>query len=359
HKLNKGITGWGLYGSDESGLHLLDQRGIEEYHFANQRKAYNIPGSSQSYDSYVIQFSKNSNYDPGFDRSISMAEIELLLEPSINISLLSTENTGNQSKISWKAGFEKNNRGFRLEYLAPGANSWATLTEVASKGNSDSVKLNSYAVTDNTSMAGISQYRLTYLDNGQVTSTNPVGIEVKRNVKLISATAKVNGTSVNIQFKTSLETANPNFIGEHSTDGGITWTQQTIPGGGTTGPKTYNLTDNAPAVGINMYRLRYYANGVETVSQPISVTYGAAKTSNTLVLSVYPNPVERDINFTLDNFKGSGFNVVITDVMGKRLLSQKMDAQAGKTYSLKLPVKPSSGVYFLSVDDGKDVSSVG
>lgn len=66
-----------------------------------------------------------------------------------------------------------------------------------------------------------------------------------------------------------------------------------------------------------------------------------------ITLSVYPNPVAKYVNVKLNNTKLTGGYVIITDLSGNRVLSEKVDSKNINLFVESL----ASGMYCVSTTD--------
>lgn len=71
----------------------------------------------------------------------------------------------------------------------------------------------------------------------------------------------------------------------------------------------------------------------------------SAKAFSKSVISLYPNPVKNELTLISSN-KSQTFNVVIRDLAGKQIISQKL--QGTNTFNTE---KLVSGLYFISIED--------
>jgi hypothetical protein len=109
----------------------------------------------------------------------------------------------------------------------------------------------------------------------------------------------------------------------------------------------YRLVDEAPATGINYYRIRAVsASGEATYSKVVNAT---VKQGN-FVVEAFPNPTREKVTVRINGNAGSAAaTVALTDVSGKLLRRFEMPA-AG---NLEIDLQPwAAGLYFLHYQDG-------
>ncbi|PWK26720.1 putative secreted protein (Por secretion system target) [Arcicella aurantiaca] len=95
-----------------------------------------------------------------------------------------------------------------------------------------------------------------------------------------------------------------------------------------------------------------FGYGIPNLSKSIQIL----NTQNELEtwLEVFPNPTKNEITIRLRNFTGKTYELNLTDIAGRRYLSETMDSQI-KTISLD---KISSGMYFLRVGNDEKNSLI-
>ena len=158
-------------------------------------------------------------------------------------------------------------------------------------------------------------------------------------VNLTTFTATAQSASVLVQWQTAKEVDNDYFRVERSLDGETFETIGMVQGNGTTDATTdYRFVDEAPATGINYYRLTQtdYDGTSETFAVR-SVTMGGAAT-----VDVFPNPV-LDAATVRFGQELTDAELLLFDVRG--VLLQRLPASGYQT-TLDLSGLPS-GAYFL------------
>jgi hypothetical protein len=156
---------------------------------------------------------------------------------------------------------------------------------------------------------------------------------------------------VDLTWLTASEKDNSHFIVERSADQQDWLPIGTVQGRGTTYDRTrYNLADPSAPSGLNYYRLTQVDfNGTENKSFTIAVMVGQGKVSN---WRVYPNPTYNNITIEAFGLEGSETDVVLTDVLGKIVLSKQFKVSLGGLLQQRLSlVNLPAGVYNLKITD--------
>lgn len=176
-------------------------------------------------------------------------------------------------------------------------------------------------------------------------------------VGLVKFTANaVDNEFVDLDWETSTEVNNDYFTIERSKDSEIFEVVGYIDGAGNSNMiKEYNSVDEDPYKGISYYRLRqtdfdgeYAYSKVEIVN--IESNFGDLK--------VFPNPIEGVGHLTFNSTSDNIAEVVLFDVTGKRIISEKHPVVKGEN-SFKLPTDNlPQGMYFLTVGNDTETSNI-
>ena len=120
-----------------------------------------------------------------------------------------------------------------------------------------------------------------------------------------------------------------------------------LKGNGTTAQtNNYSFLDKNPLNGANYYRIKQYdLDGQSNESETRLLTIQLSKAR----LNVFPNPSKGVINFTLNDFKGSNFTVLLSDMNGNVLHSEIMTASENNVYKLNQKNTLVPGSYILKV----------
>jgi Secretion system C-terminal sorting domain len=175
-------------------------------------------------------------------------------------------------------------------------------------------------------------------------------------VELISFTAKYNGTQVELNWLTESEINNDYFTIEKSKDGSIFEVVEIVKGAGNSNAVlSYDGKDINPYTGVSYYRLKQTDyDGKYEYSKMVSVYVK----SNIADLNVFPNPVKGSGYLSFKADRDGDYNVTIYDVTGRKVISKNYMITAGEN-SLSLGTETlNSGMYFLTVGDGKESEKI-
>ena len=111
---------------------------------------------------------------------------------------------------------------------------------------------------------------------------------------------------------------------------------------------TYYWNDNAPASGINQYRVRVIArDGSISFSRTVSVNMGEIKPG----IKVFPNPIQdHQIQLGLQYMEAGKYSLQLFNAKGQ-LVRQKDFSHEGGSSSLIIPINNQlpAGMYFMRV----------
>lgn len=166
--------------------------------------------------------------------------------------------------------------------------------------------------------------------------------------------AKSMGNKVELKWSTLIETNNSHFEIQRSIDGKSFIAIGELKGAGTSkNLKNYQFIDLFPFKGVNYYRLKQVDfDGKLSYSkiQAVNIISG----QNTILLTVYPNPVKDQLNISLNSTTSSKLNYRITSIDGRVWLKNSgslaaINIEINQKLSLLNP-----GVYLLEIiDEGK------
>jgi hypothetical protein len=173
-------------------------------------------------------------------------------------------------------------------------------------------------------------------------------------ITLRSFTAAAEGKAVVLDWITANEQDNDYFAIERSAEGRVFTTIGEVPGAGTDEAENrYTFTDEAPLPGRSYYRLRQVDfDGTTAYYGPIAVDFAGRGPAP---VRVYPNPQRGDF-VTLEGELRSGTRISLLDVAG-RVLRHWSVAETELRRELPLG-RLDAGVYFLRLEDGRDVRTV-
>jgi uncharacterized protein YjdB len=177
------------------------------------------------------------------------------------------------------------------------------------------------------------------------TSSDPCSVILP--VTLVDFTAEKKDATVLLTWVTATEINNKYFDIERSTDG-VNWVAigQVKGNGTTTTQQEYTFTDNAPVNGYNYYRLKQ----VDFSGQ---YSYSAVKKiqfTGEWIVKLYPNPAVDYIMLDFVNSKNETANIVISDVLGNKVLSLSHQLVQGRnTIMLKEVQLLPGGTYLITL----------
>lgn len=186
----------------------------------------------------------------------------------------------------------------------------------------------------------------------------PVAADVAAPVELLSFSGRSIGSSIVLDWATASETDNDQFTVERSDDG-----EHFVPLGQLTGhgstrqTQNYTLTDEAPRLGTNYYRLRQTDfDGTTTLSRVIAVDY--TQDSEPMVSEPYPNPSTTGTVYL--NYLSSEQRQITTqliDVAG-RVLHQRLHQVGKDHHRLEIEVLGlPSGIYSIRIEEGSNFTT--
>ena len=176
-------------------------------------------------------------------------------------------------------------------------------------------------------------------------------------VKLISFNATpVNNSKVVLQWKTETENNSSHFIVERSRDSmnfaSIVSVNATGRNGG---GSSYNIADNAPANGVNYYRLKMVdRDGSFEYSRVIAANVNGTKQPPVMIASAKVSGGTLQVYVTSNTTQS--LTLVVTDLSGKNLLVTPVGLQEGAT-QLSLPLNVAGGIYYVRLIGPAEVSN--
>jgi Secretion system C-terminal sorting domain len=180
-------------------------------------------------------------------------------------------------------------------------------------------------------------------------------------VDLLFFTAKEKQCSVELSWATASEQSSKSFTILRSYDG-VNFDTKIVEvnaAGNSSTIKNYIVHDDNPSA-KNYYKL--VQTDMDGAAKNYSIKYVALKNCNAqqdYVGNIYPNPVQDDIHFVINNVsKNETATVVISDVVGKVVRSQNLKLQAGMNNVNISSLGLVKGSYFVRVVLGGGVSVV-
>ncbi len=176
-------------------------------------------------------------------------------------------------------------------------------------------------------------------------------------VTLLRFTGKrVEGTS-ELNWATSSEQNNSHFVLERSKDGKIftaisSKINSKAPNGNSSIELTYSHTDASPFNGHNYYRLKQVdIDGHISYSKHVDVYFG-----NETMVTLYPNPVNTELNVEINTPKATTAIIKIMDAAGRVVRTVEMQLQAGNNITKVDMEALSDGVYMVRITNNKGLN---
>ncbi len=159
---------------------------------------------------------------------------------------------------------------------------------------------------------------------------------------------KLNNNSL-IQWQTTAEKNNKEFVVERSSDAIEFSAIATVPGNGDSGREhSYQLTDSTPVRdSVNYYRLRQNDyNGQFEYSKIVAVDFGGIEN----MASLYPNPASTQVSVKLNTKVKGKLHVKIEDIAGLTVMTRSFN-NPSETITIPGIGRLRSGVYLLTLQD--------
>jgi hypothetical protein len=182
-------------------------------------------------------------------------------------------------------------------------------------------------------------------------------------VKLNDFSARRNGRSIELNWKTFSEANNKGFYIERSSDGTRFNTLQFVASKSVNGTSNtalnYALTDQQPLAENNYYRLKQVdLDGKSDYSKTVVVKY--SKTSSLVIIKAIINTTGTILNVDIDADNAAATSISVVDLQG-RIVLQKMDNIQAGTNTLTLDISAlAKGMYVLKLqsNSSKELVSI-
>ena len=170
-------------------------------------------------------------------------------------------------------------------------------------------------------------------------------------ISLYSFTATRKSNTTQLHWRTATELNNDYMAIEHSTDGRHFTEIGRVLGAGTTQePQDYNFIHEAPAPGLNYYRLRQVDyDGQYAYHGPISLRLGRSGGE----LSLFPTAATTSLTATYSGQRRTDASLAVYSLNGRLLLQQRWDNR-NRQQSITVSHLPS-GLYLLQLKNGRTV----
>ncbi|SOD20306.1 family 10 glycosylhydrolase [Pedobacter xixiisoli] len=213
--------------------------------------------------------------------------------------------------------------------------------------------------TDNTVTPGSGiayYYAITSLDriSNESVASNVVPDAVTLPVKLINFVAKKDNNRVRLEWSTASEINSDYFLIEKAGSNGIFnyLDKHSSDLENTTTIKSYLAIDNNPFNGTNYYRLTQVdKNGDMSKPKFTSVDFNELVVVNA---KAFPNPTQKDIHFSLENFNGKSIKTKLINLYGQIVHEEEFYTQNGANqYQLGIKNELPKGQYILNLSDNR------
>ncbi|WP_197273958.1 T9SS type A sorting domain-containing protein [Hymenobacter sp. DG25A] len=175
-------------------------------------------------------------------------------------------------------------------------------------------------------------------------------------VELVAFMAKVVGSTVRVNWATSMERNSAYFVVERSLNGKAFEAVAQVAAQGTSTTRfEYAATDARPFQGQSYYRLRQVDNDGRTAYSPVVVVKmaGIAKAA----LQAYPNPAQgTQFNVLVQGLKGTAGTLRITDGFGREVYQKAVNLTLDQQDMMVKPAaKLAAGMYIVTLQtaDGR------
>jgi len=197
-------------------------------------------------------------------------------------------------------------------------------------------------------------YAVTSLDriSNESIASNVVADPTVLPVKLINFAAKKDNNRIKIEWSTASEVNSDYFLIEKAGVDGIfkNLDKQSSASTNTNAIRNYTAWDNTPFKGINYYRLTQFdKDGTRAEPTLTSVNFNELMIVNA---KAFPNPTQKDIHFSVENFTGKSIKTRLVNLYGQVIHEEEFSTQSGNSsYQLSLRQDLPKGHYVLSLSD--------
>jgi hypothetical protein len=179
------------------------------------------------------------------------------------------------------------------------------------------------------------------------------GFTVVLAVELKKLTAYANGKINKVEWSTASEKNMKEYIVERSADGINAWAAFTTQAAINKDDSKYSVED-ASALALSFYRIKSVdRDGKEEMSKIVSVKRDTKGKLN--ISKAFPNPTVEAVQVDFETTTNSNVTVTMTDVLGRVVSSQKVQAVEGLN---RLDVNLNAvakGIYILTLQEGSNV----
>ncbi len=150
-------------------------------------------------------------------------------------------------------------------------------------------------------------------------------------IELVDFTAVCDGGSALVEWTTASERENDYFVLERSADAvNFTEVARIAGAGNSIEMLSYSYYDNDMFGGDNYYRLIQVDYDGTTTSSEIIVVRCKDAAEDEPIVAAYPNPFTRELMLSLENFNNKPVQIELFDMLGKLIVTEKIDAPQNK-----------------------------
>ena len=172
---------------------------------------------------------------------------------------------------------------------------------------------------------------------------------------LLNFNGKKEKNSVALQWQTTDEINTNQFNIQHSNNGTFS-DIGTIPALSVTGINNYAFTDENPAKGNNLYRLKMIdVDGHFSYSNVITINFSGYSVS----LKLYPNPSSSILNLKIVSEKPENIKLRITDALGKSVYQKIIPVNSGENSQNVNIQNIPAGTYYLNFNQNGKIEKIG
>lgn len=278
------------------------------------------------------------------------------MAPAAPSSLTSTLE-GGKTKLSWMAPTSTTDELQKVVRYAVYRSTSPTIDYNNASNLINILPSNAVTYTDNAVTRGNGEayyYAVTALDriSNESVASNVVPDAMTLPVKIINFAATTENNRVKVEWSTASETNSDYFLIEKAGDNGIFsyLARQNSNPENTTTTKNYVTFDIHPFNGTNYYRLTQFdKNGDVSKPEFTSVSFNELLVVNA---KAFPNPTQKNINFSLENFEGKSIKTKLINLYGQIVHEEEFNTQIGAIqYQLGLKNDLPKGQYILTLSD--------
>jgi hypothetical protein len=177
-------------------------------------------------------------------------------------------------------------------------------------------------------------------------------------VSFTSIDATQKDKTVKVDWFVAQETNIKKYVVERSTDGTSFTSIGEVASKGNSVSQAYNLVDNAPARGVNYYRVRsIQIDGRASISKTVAIKTTADAANQRL--TIFPNPIKgNQVNLQVSYLSRGEYSLVLYNTAGIQVFNKNIQHEGGALNStVHLTKSLSPGIYYLNVSNKEETIS--